>query len=186
MFDKKGLVSMLSVRAMCPKCPVGDAMLEMNKKITGITAISQLDIADAQSNFFNMLYKFLLAVVVATIVVGIFSIFNIVTGSVYSRVKEFGTLKAVGASRAQLFRIFIYEHFVVGFIGGTGGFLIGVALAYVLNSFLDMGGIIRLTPDIYYRALALGTVVSLIAIVFPALTISRMKITDTFRSQWDT
>jgi putative ABC transport system permease protein len=185
MFNKKSLVSLLSVRAMCPNCPVGDAMVQMNKAITGITAISQLDIADAQFNFFDMLYKFLMAVVIATIIVGIFSIFNIVTGGLYSRVKEIGTLKAVGASRSQLFRIFIYEHFIIGVTGGIGGYLIGVAFAYALNSLLAMGGVITLTPDFLYRALALGTIVSLIAIIYPAFTISRMKITETFRTQWE-
>jgi putative ABC transport system permease protein len=185
MFNKIGLVSLLSVRAMCPNCPVGDAMIEMNKAITGITAISQLDIADAQFNFFNMLYKFLLAVVIATIIVGIFSIFNIVTGGLYSRVKEIGTLKSVGASRQQLFRIFIYEHFIIGVAGGIGGYLIGVAFAFALNGLLAMGGVITLTPDFMYRALGLGTIVSLIAIIFPAFTISRMKITETFRTQWE-
>ncbi|MEJ2690461.1 MAG: FtsX-like permease family protein, partial [Deltaproteobacteria bacterium] len=185
MFNKKGLVSILSVRAMCPNCPVGDAMVKMNKAITGITAISQLDIAGAQGDFFNMLYKFLLAVVVATIAVGIFSIFNIVTGSLYSRVKEIGTLKAVGASRLQLFRIFIYEHLIVGVIGGSGGFGVGVIMAHLLNSLLGMGGVIILSMDFLYRALALGTVVSLIAIIYPAINLSKMKITETFRTQWD-
>ncbi len=185
MFNKKELVSLLSVRAMCPNCPVGDAMVELNKAITGVTAISQLDIADAQYNFFNMLYKFLMAVVIATIIVGIFSIFNIVTGSLYSRVKEIGTLKAVGASRSQLFRIFLYEHFIIGVTGGIGGYCIGVAFAYALNALLAMGGVITLTSDFLYRALALGTIVSLIAIFYPAFTISRMKITATFRTQWE-
>ena len=58
LFHKEGFVSLLSVRAMCPKCPVGDAMVELNKKVTGITSVSQLNIAEVQFEFFNMLYKF--------------------------------------------------------------------------------------------------------------------------------
>ncbi|MGD2080406.1 MAG: ABC transporter permease [Nitrospirota bacterium] len=186
LFDRKGVVSLLSVRAMCPNCPVGDAMVEMNKEITGITATSQLDIAGVQFEFFNMLYKFLLAIVVATIVVGVFSIFNVVTGSLYARVKEIGLLKAIGASRFQLFRIFLYEHLIVGLAAGVAGYLLGVGMAYLLNKFLGMGAVIRLSPEYIWVAIALGVFCSLAAIIYPAYKLSRTTITEIFKTQWET
>jgi putative ABC transport system permease protein len=185
LFQKEGLISLVSVRAMCPNCPVGDAMVELNRHITGITAVSQLDVAGVQFDFFNMLYKFLLAVVIATIAVGIFSIFNIVTGSLYARIREIGMLKAVGASRFQLFRIFIYEHFILGLAAGTGGYLLGLGMAYILNTLLDTGAVILITDVFLWRALSLGVVCSLVAIVYPAYKLSKLKITETFRTQWE-
>lgn len=185
LFHKEGLVSMVSVRAMCPNCPVGDAMVELNKNVTGITAVSQLDVAGVQFDFFSMLYKFLLAVVVSTIAVGIFSIFNIVTGSLYARIREIGMLKAIGASRFQLFRIFIYEHFILGLAAGICGYVLGLGMAYILNSLLDIGAVIRITTDFLWRALLLGIVCSLVAIIYPAYKLSKLKITETFRTQWE-
>jgi len=185
IFNKEGLISMVSVRAMCPNCPVGDAMVELNKTVTGITAVSQLDVAGVQFDFFSMLYKFLLAVVVSTIAVGIFSIFNIVTGSLYARIREIGMLKAIGASRFQLFRIFIYEHFILGLVAGTGGYLLGLGMAYILNSLLDIGAVILITTGFLWRALLLGVVCSLVAIIYPAYKLSKLKITETFRTQWE-
>ncbi|HEX8949440.1 MAG TPA: FtsX-like permease family protein [Dissulfurispiraceae bacterium] len=185
IFHKEGLVSLLSVRAMCPNCPVGDAMVDLNKHVTGITAVSQLDVAGVQFDFFNMLYKFLLAVVVSTIAVGIFSIFNIVTGSLYARIREIGMLKAIGASRFQLLRIFIYEHFILGLGAGIIGYLLGLGMAYGLNTLLDIGAVIRINPDFLPRALILGIVCSLAAILYPAYKLSRLKITETFRTQWE-
>jgi putative ABC transport system permease protein len=185
LFNKEGLVSLLSVRAMCPKCPVGDAMVELNKKVTGITSVSQLNIAEVQFEFFNMLYKFLLAIVAATLAVGFFSIFNTVTGALYSRVKEVGLLKSVGASRFQLLRLFLYQHLIIGVFGGSAGFLLGVGMAYILNSLLDIGAAIRISIQFFWVALALGVVCSLIAILYPAYKLSRIKITETFRTQWE-
>lgn len=185
LFRKQGQVSLVSVRAMCPNCPVGDAMVELNKHVTGITAVSQLDVAGVQFDFFNMLYKFLLAVIVATIAVGIFSIFNIVTGSLYGRVREIGMLKAIGASRSQLFRIFLYEHFILGLAAGICGYLLGLGMAYVLNSLLDIGAVIQITTAFLWRALILGIVCSLVAIIYPAYKLSKLKITETFRTQWE-
>lgn len=185
LFRKEGLISLVSVRAMCPNCPVGDAMVELNKNVTGITAVSQLDVAGVQFDFFNMLYKFLLAVVVSTIAVGIFSIFNIVTGSLYARIREIGMLKAIGASRSQLFRIFIYEHFMLGLAAGIIGYLLGLGMAYILNTLLDIGAVIRISTDFLPRALILGVVCSLVAIIYPAYKLSKLKITETFRTQWE-
>lgn len=185
LFGKEGMVSLVSVRAMCPNCPVGDAMVELNKHVTGITAVSQLDVAGVQFDFFNMLYKFLLAVVVSTIAVGIFSIFNIVTGSLYARIREIGMLKAIGASRFQLFRIFIYEHFILGLAAGICGYLLGLGMAYILNSLLDIGAVIQITTAFFWRALILGIVCSLVAIIYPAYKLSKLKITETFRTQWE-
>jgi putative ABC transport system permease protein len=185
LFNKEGFVSLLSVRAMCPKCPVGDAMVELNKKVTGITSVSQLNIAEVQFEFFNMLYKFLLSIVAATLAVGFFSIYNTVTGALYSRVKEVGLLKSVGASRFQLLRLFLYQHFIIGLIGGSAGFLVGVGMAYILNSLLDIGAVIRISTQFFWIALSLGIVCSVVAIFYPAYKLSRIKITETFRTQWE-
>jgi ABC-type antimicrobial peptide transport system permease subunit len=185
MFHKEGYISLLSVRAMCPNCPVGDAMVDLNKNITGITAVSQIDVAGLQFDFFNMLYRFLLAVVVATIAVGIFSIFNIVAGSMYARAREFGLLKAVGASRFQLFRVFMYEHLMIGIIAGFGGFAVGVGMAYIMNTLLGIGAVVRVEISVLWYALALGIICSLLAIYYPAYKLSGIKITDTFRTQWE-
>jgi FtsX-like permease family len=185
MFHKEGFISLLSVRAMCPNCPVGDAMVELNKNITGITAVSQLDVAGLEFDFFNMLYRFLLAVVIATIAVGIFSIFNIVAGSLYARVREVGLLKAVGASRFQLVRIFLYEHLIIGIIAGLGGFALGVGMAYMMNTFLGIGAVVRIESIVLWQSLALGIICSLLAIYYPAHKLSGIKITETFRTQWE-
>jgi putative ABC transport system permease protein len=185
IFNRDGHISLMSVRAMCPNCPVGDAMVELNKHVTGITAVSQLDIAEVQFTFFNMLHKFLLAVVVSTIIVGMFSVFNIVTGSLYGRTREIGMLKAVGASRSQLFRIFIYEHFILGLAAGICGFMLGVGMAYLLSTLLDTTATMVVTIDFLWRALFLGIICSLLAIIYPAYSLSRLKITETFRTQWE-
>lgn len=186
LFKKKGLISILSVRAMCPKCPVGDAAIELNKKIRGITAVSQLDVAETQFQFFNMLYKFLLAIVIATIAVSILSIFNTVTGSLYTRAREIGLLKATGATRFQILRIFIYEYLVIGLLAGISGYLLGIVIALILNHLLGISAIIRLEVSYIWISIIIGILCSLVAILYPAYKLSRMKITETFKTQWET
>lgn len=186
IFNRTGLVSLLSVRAMCPQCPVGDAMIELNKNITGITAVSQLDVAKVQFDFFNMLYKFLIAVIISTVAVGIFSIFNTVTGALYARIREIGMLRAVGASRFQLLRLFLYEQLIIGFTSGIAGYFIGIGLAIILNSLIETRSVIKLNPDYLWSAIIFGVISSLAAIIYPAYRLSKIKVSDAFRTQWET
>jgi len=151
------------------------------KKIYGDTLKEQL-LASAR----DRLYNFLLAVVTATIFVAILSIFNVVTGSLYARTREIGLLKAIGASRCQVLRIFLYEHFALGFTAGGAGYLVGIGMAIILNAFLGIGAILRVDPHLFWRALALGVLCSVLAVFVPAFKLTRVKITETFRTQWET
>ena len=91
----------------------------------------------------------------------------------------------MGASRFQLLRLFLYQHLILGLLGGSVGFLAGVGMAYILNSLLDIGAIISISTQYFWIALSLGTVCSLVAIFYPAYKLSRIKITETFRTQWE-
>lgn len=184
LFHKEGLVSMVSVRAMCPNCPVGDAMVELNKNVTGITAVSQLDVAGVQFDFqhavqisacgcrINDRRRYLLYIQYS----------HRLPICAYQGDRH---VKAIGASRFQLFRIFIYEHFILGLAAGICGYMLGLGMAYILNSLLDIGAVIRITTDFLWRALLLGIVCSLVAIIYPAYKLSKLKITETFRTQWE-
>jgi len=61
--------------------------------------------------------------------VGAFLIYNAIASAVVRRRPEAGILRAVGASRGQLRRLFLVEAAFIGFIGSVAGLLIGILLA---------------------------------------------------------
>ncbi len=67
------------------------------------------------------------------IVVGGIGIMNTMYTSVKERTKEIGILKAVGAKRKHIVTIFLYEAGIIGFIGGIGGVLLGMLLAFAIE-----------------------------------------------------
>ena len=66
------------------------------------------------------------------LVLGLFVIFHTLSMSLVERTREVGMLHALGATRAQIGRIFLLEAAIIAGLGGLGGFAGGLALARLL------------------------------------------------------
>ena len=64
-----------------------------------------------------------------SLVVGAFLIYNTISVSVVRRRPEIGILRAVGTSRAMVFRFFVFEALLFGVVGSALGILLGRAMA---------------------------------------------------------
>lgn len=90
--------------------------------------------------------------------------------TVTQKVREIGVLIALGASRAGVLRIFVFQGLAMGVVGTILGVVIGVSLAVVLDRFQ----LIRLDPEIYFLPHLPFTVLpgDLLLIVVAALSVS--------------
>jgi len=70
------------------------------------------------------------------IVVG-FNILNSLRRMVYERIEEIGILKAIGSSPGEIQYIFIFEGFLIGFLGGLMGMGLGLLVANHINEIFD-------------------------------------------------
>jgi putative ABC transport system permease protein len=182
IFNKQGKISMINVRAMCPKCPVGEAAVEINKKVLGVRATSQMEIATAQSQIFQKTTALIVSFVVASLIISCIGVFNIIMGAINGRMREIGLLKALGASRNQLVRFFMYEAILIGITGGIIGFALGGALSHIVGPILFKDIVIQVTLRYLVIAVLLGTVASIVASIYPALYASKIRVTDAFKS----
>jgi len=120
----------------------------------------------------------LLGVGVVALLVGIFIIYNSVSISVVERLREIGTLRAIGATRRQVFGVILLEWGILGLIGSAGGLGIGIGLAKSLiriwtkevNQVAMVVDVSQLDilPRTIAGALFLGTLTTLVAAVYPA------------------
>jgi putative ABC transport system permease protein len=182
IFNKQGKISMINVRAMCPKCPVGEAAVEINKKVLGVRATSQMEIATAQSQIFQKTTALIVSFVVASLIISCIGVFNIIMGSTHGRMREIGLLKALGASKTQLVRFFLYEAIIIGITGGVIGFALGSVLSHIVGPILFKDIVIQVSPRFLVIAVLLGTVASVLASIYPALYASKIKVTEAFKS----
>ena len=189
LFDKAGFISVINIQSVSldkDKELLQAAVEDINSKIPNITALSPQQFSTMKYTLLKKTFKFLLAIVVATTAVSIFSIFNIVTSVLYSRVKEIGLLKSVGASRSQLLKIFLFEYLTIGLLGGIIGYPLGLLMTYLLDSFLlKLGAGVNVNPLFILVALLVGVFCSFAASCYPTYRLSKIKITESFRTQWE-
>ncbi len=128
----------------------------------------------------GFLRTFLLIFAYVALVVGAFIIFNTFSITVTQRTREFGLLRTLGASRAQLMRAVVAEGLMLGVGGAVLGLLGGVALAPALDGLFksfgadlpDNGTVLETRTVVV--SLAVGIVVTVIAGLFPAMRATRV------------
>ena len=122
----------------------------------------------------------LLAFAGIALFVGAFVIANTLSITIAQRMREFATLRTLGASRRQVMWSVIVEAFVIGVLGSVIGLFLGLALAKGLNRLfvtfgidLPQGQTVFATRTVIV-SLLVGTIVTLIASIRPARRATRV------------
>jgi putative ABC transport system permease protein len=122
--------SSLSVRV---KNPAQVQAVEAAVKKMGFTTFSILDASRSLQQVFKVLYAFLgifgsLALAVASI-----GIVNTLVMAILERRREIGIMKAIGASDADVKKLFFAEAGAMGILGGIFGLILGWAIGQLIN-----------------------------------------------------
>ncbi len=128
----------------------------------------------------SFLQTFLLIFAYVAVFVGAFIIFNTFSITIAQRTREFGLLRTLGASRAQIMRAVVEEGLMLGLLGAGLGLLGGIALAPGLKALfksfgidLPSTGIVIETRTIVVSVLV-GVLVTVIAGFAPAVRATRV------------
>ena len=112
---------------------------------------------DMNHNFFQALKveKSVMTILLALIIlVAAFNIISTLTMVVMEKTKDIGILRALGATRASIRKIFLMEGFSIGFTGVIVGAILGLLGAYNLNPLSDFikntTGLEVFPSDIYF------------------------------------
>jgi putative ABC transport system permease protein len=125
--------------------------------------------------------------VAISLVVCSFIVFNTLFMTVTERTYEIGVMRAVGSSRAQIFRIFLAEGVLIGGLGAVSGILGGLGLARLFTSVFETTfnvqglPIAQLTPTIVLTGLVAGFVAVFAGALYPAISASRINIIQAIR-----
>jgi lipoprotein-releasing system permease protein len=125
------------------------------------------------------------------ILVAAFNIVGTLTMVVADKTKEIGILRAMGMPAASIRRIFLAQGFMIGTVGTALGLAVGLAAAIAL----DRGRLIKLDPQVYFidhlpvarQPLDIATTVlaslliAAIATIYPAVQASRLLPVEAMR-----
>lgn len=132
-----------------------------------------------------------MAIQIILISIVLISILNVMIMSVYERIKEIGTISAMGTPPKTIVKLFLTEGLLLGILGAVLGGVISLTIVEILNfmqisySFGQQDNLI-LKPVLAFKDVivvgAIVIVISLIASISPAIKASKLDPVEALRS----
>lgn len=146
------------------------------------TIITQNQMLQKMDSVLSVLTMAVAALGSISLLVGSVGIFTIMTIAVSERVTEIGLLRAIGAERFVIFRLFLSEALLLSLLGGAGGILLGVILTQ-LASVLAPGLPVQLAWNYISLAFLISFAIGIVSGVIPAVNASRLSPLDALRAE---
>lgn len=139
------------------------------------------------ANIASMIDLLIITVKIVMIAIVLISVLNVMLMSVFERIREIGTIAAMGTPPGKILALFVAEGFSLGLLGTAAGIALGVSgllavkAAHVTFSFGRMDNL-PLRPEIHITELAIIAAMvlaaSALAALQPAWKASRMEPVD--------
>jgi putative ABC transport system permease protein len=149
----------------------------------GITTVKA--ILKTIGEFTGGITAFLISIAIISLIVGAVGIITTLYTSVVERIKEIGTLKAIGANNGQILALFMVEALLIGVFGASLGLAAGIGMGYIL---VHAGSSGQSLAPLYLVAdmitvWIISIVLSLVAGLYPAWKASRYLPIEALKSQ---
>ena len=158
-------------------------------KIPEVQVVSLEQVKGALVSLVGTAQTMVAAVAVIAILVAVIGVINAILMSVHERTGEIGVLKAVGAGRAQIFRLVWLETLLVSLAGAVPGSLLAAGGARLtdaaLRHLLNIGvtqPLVRITPGLLGVTILGAVILGLIAGVWPAGRAAGLRPVEAIRS----
>jgi putative ABC transport system permease protein len=164
---------------------VKDAITEKGYLVSALS-----DIIEQANQIFKIVQIVLASFGIVALIVSAIGMFNTMTIALLERTQEIGIMKALGATAMDIWRMFLAESIIIGFLGGMGGLFIGwfggVVFNYLINTLAGaLGGA---SIDLFYIPFWFGllimtfsTVVGLMTGFYPARRAAKINALEALR-----
>jgi hypothetical protein len=130
-----------------------------------------------QLSIFNILGLVLGGIGGIALVVAAVGVVNTMVMAILERTREIGVMRAVGAKRGTVSRLFTFEASILGFLGGVAGLAVGYGLTLIANPLINRQlssngissrNIVALPPWLILSVIGITTMIGLLAGLYPA------------------
>lgn len=162
------------------------AGIKAKVKSLGYTGSIQEKMSEMFTQMLDILTDVLTAVAAISLLVSAIMILVVLNISVVERTKEIGVMKALGARRKDIRRIFVSEAFLIGLASGLIGVGVTYILAFGLNAFsvatFDVT-IVKVTASYAFSGILISVLISMIASFLPANKASKLDPVESLRKE---
>lgn len=168
----QGKLSAVLVRAKSDRMEaVGDAIA---KAVPGVRVKTLRQVALAEESFLKKIELLMALISLVVVIASSISVSSTMTATVLERMKEIGLMKAMGGTKSEIRAFYLTEAALIGVIGGTAGFIVGVASAEAasrgaFHSFIDI------KPWLLFMAIGIGIIIAMAASSAPLIDALRRR-----------
>jgi putative ABC transport system permease protein len=157
---------------------------KINSREEKVTVFEMKIILERIDEVFAQMTIFLMAIAGVSLLVAGVSILNIMLMSTIERTKEIGVMRAIGAYRETILRIFMLEALILGVIGSAVGGILSLAGGYAIDM-LVLGSaehIFRLSTLFYIlKGIGFGIMTAVVSGLYPAWRASKLEPIEALR-----
>ena len=146
------------------------------------TITSQSDILSTLGSIMTILTAVVAGLGSISLLVGGVGIFTIMSIAVNERIKEIGLLRALGASKQQVTRMFLLEAAVLAGLGGLAGMILGLGVAWLIHMLIPAMPV-QIAWNYVLLAELVAVLTGVIAGLLPARRAAAMQPVDALRNE---
>ena len=155
-------------------------------------AIQVVSMAQVKGTIFNLMSSAKVlasSIAIVAIVIAAVGVINTILMTVFERTKEIGVMKALGASRMDIFFLIWIETTLICLIGGVVGGLLAVLGGSVVEQVMELilpyapsGRLVLISPRLLVSTLVGTVIMGLVAGFYPAFRAASMRPVEAIRS----
>ena len=160
--------------------------IKTKAKDLGFAGSMQEQMTQMFDRILSVLTYVLTAIAAVSLVVSAIMILVVLNISVVERTQEIGVMKALGARRKDIRRIFSSEAFLIGLGSGIVGVLLTWLLSLAINHYTISAfkaAVVTLTPQYALTGVVVSVVISMIAGILPSNHASKLDPVDALRKE---
>jgi len=186
VFGKEGKITTIAVKVR--EVSRISAVSEEMEKVPDIQVVTMTQIMGTIMNLAGSAKSLLLTVIAIALIISAFGIINTLLMSVNERVREFGMMKAIGASGSDIGKMVLMETVFITISGGIIGTIAALVGSSLIESFVKgmlpyspSGSLISFSPELVGFSIAFSLFMGLVCGIYPAFLSARLSPMEAIR-----
>lgn len=154
----------------------------LESRVPGIQIVTMGEVMNSVTTVAASARSLSLAIGMVALIIGAVGVMNAILMAVFERTQEIGMMRAIGASRWDIFRIILKETALLTVIGGIFGIMIAAAGSTLVEAFvrrvmpyMPTGDMLRFEPMLALGCVLFAMAIGLLAGFYPAWKASRIN-----------
>ena len=174
IFKKPSGATAVGIKVTNPRS-VSEITEALSERIPGIQIVTMNQVVNSISNLAASGKVISLSVAFIAVFISAVGVMNSILMAVFERTQEIGMMRAIGASKADIFRIIVKETTLLTLSGGVAGILMSAVGSSGIETFVRRfmpyvpgGNVVTFEPALAFASLAFTFIIGIASGLYPA------------------